>query len=56
MADTPKTPHPKRLPRPQYLPEFGLPSRKPIRPSNVPATPPGMYLTETGRPNNNEKK
>jgi hypothetical protein len=56
MTDKAKAKNPKALPRPQYLPEVGLPPRKPVRPSNVLPLPPGIYLTETGKRRNADKK
>jgi hypothetical protein len=57
MADKPDSTNPI-LPfsRDMYLPEVGPPRRKVRRPSHIPPIPPGMYLTETGRPKGTEKR
>jgi hypothetical protein len=57
MADKPDSTK-RILPfsRDMYLPEVGPPRRKVRRPSHIPPIPPGMYLTETGRPKGTEKQ
>jgi hypothetical protein len=56
MRDKAKNQDPRALPRPQYLPEVGLPPRRPVRPPDVLPMPPGIYLTETGKRRNPDKK
>ena len=56
MAERKDTFDPTTLPRPQYLPESGLPPRKPVRPPDVPPMPPGLFVTEAGRRRNRKKR